>query len=77
MCVCKKRHLCKKYYIWNPATCICGNVNYLASIMDDSVITGDEIIDAETKWNDEEAKTAPTNLHEKKPINYYSNIKSS
>ena len=45
--------------------------------MDDSVITGDEIIDAETKWNDEEAKKAPTNLHEKKSINYYSNIKSS
>ena len=22
-CECKKRHVCKKYYIWNPATCSC------------------------------------------------------
>ena len=28
---------------WNPATCNCENGKYLASIMDDSVITCDEI----------------------------------
>ena len=41
---CKKRHLCGKDYIWNPATCGCKNWKYLESIMDDSVIACDEII---------------------------------
>ena len=40
---CKKRHVCEKHYIWNPATCSCENGKYLASIMDDSAITCDEI----------------------------------
>ena len=51
-CECKKPHVCKKYYIWNPATYGCENGKYLASIMDDSAITCDEIIelyDEETK----------------------------
>ena len=47
-CGCKKRHLCEKYYIWNPATCS-ENGKYLASIMDDSVITCDEIIESYDK----------------------------
>ena len=46
-CECKK-HICEKDYIWNPATCSCENGKYLASIIDDSVITCDEIIE-ETK----------------------------
>ena len=33
--------------------------------MDDSAITCDEIIDVETKLNDEETKTFPTNFNEK------------
>ena len=37
----------KKDYIWNPATCRCENGKDLASIIDDLVITCDEIIDAE------------------------------
>ena len=37
----------KKNYIWNPTTCSCENGKYLASIIDNSVITCDEIIDAE------------------------------
>ena len=41
-CECKKRHICEKYYIWNPATCSCENGKYLASIMDDSAITCDQ-----------------------------------
>ena len=45
---CKKHHICEKYYIWNPATCSCGNEKYLASLTNDSVITYDEIIE-ETK----------------------------
>ena len=43
----KKHHICEKDYIWNPATCSCEKRKYLPSIIDDSVITFDEIIDAE------------------------------
>ena len=35
--------------IWNPPTCSFENGKYLASIIDDSVIMWDEIIDAEEK----------------------------
>ena len=68
----------KKKIVWNPATCSCKNGKYLASIMDDSSITCDEIkesydedTDAEDKSNNEanlynEAKTIPTNSNEKK-----------
>ena len=34
-CECKKCHVCKKDYIWNPATYSCENGKYLARIMDD------------------------------------------
>ena len=50
--------MCKKDYICNPATCSCKNSKYLASIIDDSVISCDEI--------KEETKTIPTNFDEKK-----------
>ena len=54
--------------IMNPATCSCENGKYLASIIDNSVITCDEITDAETK-------TIPTNFNEKnitcKTRNFY------
>ena len=48
-CECKKLHVCEKDYIWNLATCSCENGKYLASIMDDSAITYDEIIEEETE----------------------------
>ena len=35
----------KKDYIWNRSTCTCENGKYLGSIIDDSVITDDEIIE--------------------------------
>ena len=57
----EKRHVCEKDYIWNPATCSCENAKYLASIIDDSVITCDKIIDEETK-------TVTTNFNEKNAI---------
>ena len=58
-CECKNQKHCvyEKDCIWNPATCSCKNGRYLASIMNDSVITCDEII--------EEPKTVPTNFNEK------------
>ena len=59
-CECKnlKEHNSgKKDYIWNPATCSCDNGKYVGSIIDDSLIMCDEII--------EETKTVPTNSNEK------------
>ena len=47
----------KKDYVWNPATCNFENGKYLASIMDDSAIKCDEIIES---YNEE------TNFDEKK-----------
>ena len=55
-CECKKYPICKIDYIWNASTCICEYEKYLVSIIDDSVITFDEIIE----------ETFPTNLSEKK-----------
>ena len=41
-----------KNYVWNLSTCNCENGKYLASIMDDSTIICDEIIDVkETNFN--------------------------
>ena len=61
-CECKNHHIHEKDYIWNPATCSYKNGKNLASIIDDSVITCDEIIDAE------EAKAITTNFNENKGI---------
>ena len=54
-----------KDYIWNPAKWSYENSNYLASIIDDSVITCDEIIYAVAKSYDKETKRVPTNIVEK------------
>ena len=48
-CECKKHHVCEKSCIWNPATCSCENGKYLASIMDNSAITCNEIVEEEIK----------------------------
>ena len=53
-CECEKHHICEK-------DCNCENAKYLASIMDDSVIKCDEVIEP----NNEEIKTIPTNFNEK------------
>ena len=47
-----------KKIIWNSATCSCESGKYLASVLDDLVITCDEIM--------KETKTVPTNFNEKK-----------
>ena len=36
---------------WNPATCSCKNGKYLASRIDNSVITSDEIIEEKNSFN--------------------------
>ena len=54
----------KKDYVWNPATSNYENEEYQGSIMGDSAITCDEIIES----LDEETKTISTNFNEKKRI---------
>ena len=49
--------MCKRDYIYNPATCSCETGKYVGSIIDDLVITSDEIIDAVVKSYDKETKT--------------------
>ena len=54
--------MCGKYYTWNPATCSCKYGKYLASVIDNSVTMGDEII--------EDTKAVQTNFNEKKEKKY-------
>ena len=54
---CKKHYICKKGYIWNLAACSGEDSKYLASIIVNSLITYDEIIDMEKK-------TVTTNFNE-------------
>ena len=53
--------------IWNPTTCNCGNVEYLTSTIDDSVIMCDEIGNAadsvSKNWSANVLSTATTNAH--------------
>ena len=58
----KKDRVCEKYYIWNSATCNCENGKYLASTIDDSVITCNEIINS--------TKTVPIKVIQKIYIFY-------
>ena len=60
-CKFKKRHVCEKDYVWNPATSNCENGKYLASITNDSVIIYDKIIESY-----EEKKAIRTIFNEKK-----------
>ena len=55
----------KKYYVWNPATQSCENGKYFTSIMGDSAITCDEIIDMILPMM-KKTKTIPANFNEKK-----------
>ena len=41
----KEQRVCKRSYIWNPATCSCENGKHVENIIGDSVITCDEIIE--------------------------------
>ena len=61
MNVSKERHVCEKDYIWNHSACSCENGKNLESIMDDSAIMYDEVIES----YDKETKTIPSNFNEK------------
>ena len=56
----KKHDVCEESSTWNPSTCTCENGKYLKSIIDDSVITCDEIIEAKKTVP---TKSASTNLY--------------
>ena len=45
-CECKERHVCEKDYIWNPSACNFENGKFVASMMDNSRFTCDEIIES-------------------------------
>ena len=69
-CECKnpKAHIaCKKGFIWNPATCSCENFEYLASIAENPVITGDEIANAA----DSISPNVTTNMTSTVSINFH------
>ena len=55
-----------KKIVWNPATCNRENGKYLASIMDDSAIVRDEIIesyDDKTNFNEKNATCKTQNFY--------------
>ena len=56
--------MCLKNFIWNPASRSCKNGKYLANIMNDSVITCDEIIESYNK----ETKADPPDFNAKKVV---------
>ena len=56
--------------MWSPAPCSCEGRKYLASIMDDSAIMCDEIIES----YDQETKTIPTSFNEKRATCKIKNI---
>ena len=55
--------MCGKDYIWYPSTCTCECGKYFKSIIDYSVVTCDEVIDA--AWSDS-TNTVPINFSDKK-----------
>ena len=59
--------MCEKDYIRNPASCSCENGKCLASIIYNSVVTCDEIIDAdvESKSYDKQKEIIRKNFNEK------------
>ena len=64
-CECKNYQTCKEGYSWNPSTCICVNSKYLGSIIDNSGIRYDEIINATDSVSTNVTGTVSTNFHNK------------
>ena len=54
----RKIHVYKKYHIWNPSACVCESNRYSKSIIDDLVITYDEIIDTVANSYDDVSYTS-------------------
>ena len=70
----KEHNISTKNDIWNPSTCIWENVEYLASIIDDSVIICDEIIIVADSVSTNVTSTVLANFDNKKvryKMDYY------
>ena len=52
--------MCEKDYSWNPSICACDNSKYLESIIDDSVVIRDEIIEVAKTIPSKVTKNIPT-----------------
>ena len=66
VCECKKRHVHEKYYSWNPATCSWENGKYLASIIDNSKVMCDEVVESyneEKNFNEKKATCETQNFY--------------
>ena len=61
-CKCKSYRKCLKDYSWNPSTCICEISRYLKSIVDESVIVCDEIINVTDSASKIVTNTIPTSV---------------
>ena len=66
----KKCRVCERDHIWNSSSCSCENEKYITSIMHDSVIMYDEIIES----YEEETKTIPASFNEKKATSKMQNF---
>ena len=64
-CECKKCHVYKKDYVWNPSTCNCENGKYLASIMDNLVIICEDVIKSYNENVGAKSNDEKTNFSEK------------
>ena len=65
-----RKIVCEKGYIWNPAKWSCENGRYAGSIIDDSMIMCDGIIETTKSilTKTVPAKSIPTNFNEEKAI---------
>ena len=61
-CECKKHHICEKDYVCNPVRGNCENGKYLSSIMVDSMIIRDNVIES----YDKEIKAISKHFNENK-----------
>ena len=61
-CECENYCKCKKYYSWNPSTCVSENSKYLKSIADTSVTECDVIIIFMDNASTKKANTIATNV---------------
>ena len=68
----QKHHVCGKDYIWSPSTSTCENGKYLESIIGDSIVICDGIIEVKKAFSTKTVlaksipiKTIPTNFNEK------------
>ena len=68
--MCKKYHISKKDYSWNPSTFICENSRYSKSIADDSSIACDKIVSNTNSVSTNVTNTISTNVMSTVLINF-------